>query len=162
LTETIEQLAFCSHAPSRQEALRGLPDLLEVARRNNRAQGLTGAIAVGRSGYFQVMEGGRDAIDRTIARINRDGRHCNVRIVSRQSISGRLFSAWTLACPSILPSLRLQIDLAIDTCTEHPEAAISLLRSITVMQALHHRRSCDVDRAVIVRPFAKLARTEMR
>jgi hypothetical protein len=139
MTETLEQLAFCSHAPSPQEALRGLPDLLEVARRNNRVLGLTGAIAVGRNGYFQVMEGGRDAIDRTIARIKRDHRHSNVRIVARQSISSRLFSAWTLAAPSILPSLRLQIDLAIDTCAERPEAAISLLRSIVVMQALHDR-----------------------
>ncbi len=137
MTEALEQLAFRSRSTNMREALVGLPEILAVARRNNHRVGLTGAVAVADTGYFQVLEGGREAINKTIARIQKDRRHADVRVVSRKPIASRHFLAWSLASPTIQPSLKLQIDLALATCEDNPDYAISLLRTVVMMQALH-------------------------
>ena len=139
MTQDLQQLAFRSEAATAGEALGGLLQILGSAQKRNEKAGLTGAIAVSGSRYFQVLEGGREAIDATLARIETDPRHANVQVVVRRPVAFRSFEAWSLASPTILPSLRLQIDLAISSCEQDCDYAISLLRSVVMNQHLNGR-----------------------
>ena len=135
----LQQLAFRSEAATAGEALGGLLEILGGAQRRNREAGLTGAIAVSGARYFQVLEGDGEAIDEALARIEGDPRHENVQIVVRRPVPFRSFFAWSLASPTILPSLKLQIDLAISACEDDCDYAIALLRSVVMTQHLNGR-----------------------
>ena len=135
----LQQLAFRSEAATAGEALGGLLQILGGAQKRNEQAGLTGAIAVSGARYFQVLEGCGEAIDATLARIETDPRHNNVQIFARRPVPFRSFEAWSLASPTILPSLKLQIDLAISACEQDCDYAISLLRSVVMTQHLNGR-----------------------
>lgn len=139
MADTIEQLAFRSDAPTAGESLGGLLAILTEARRHSRDLDLTGAVAVSGARYFQVLEGDGQAIDDTLTRIQEDPRHQNIEIVGRRKVSHRSFGAWSLASPTMLPSLKLQIDLAISACDEDCDYAIALLRSVVMNQHLSGR-----------------------
>lgn len=137
MAEDLQQLAFRSEAPTALEALGGLLDILRGAQGRNEKVGLTGAIAVSGARYFQVLEGAEEAIDATLARIEGDPRHENVQVMSRRSVTHRAFEAWSLASPLMLPSLKLQIDLAVAACEEDCDYAIALLRTVVMNQHLN-------------------------
>lgn len=139
MTEELQQLAFRSEAATAGDALGGLLEILSGAQQRNQRAGLTGAIAVSGARYFQVLEGDREAIDDALARIETDPRHENVTVVVRRPVTHRAFGAWSLASPTILPSLKLQIDLAISSCEGDCDYAISLLRSVVMTQHLNGR-----------------------
>ena len=139
MSQDLQQLAFRSEAATAGEALGGLLEILGGAQRRNQAAGLTGAIAVSGARYFQVLEGDSDAIDDALARIEDDPRHENVTVVARRPVLFRSFEAWSLASPTILPCLKLQIDLAISSCEQDCDYAISLLRSVVMTQHLNGR-----------------------
>lgn len=139
MAEQIQQLAFRSDAATASESLGGLLDILSGAQKRNRDADLTGAIAVSGARYFQVLEGDQDAIETTLARIEADPRHQNVEVVARRPVTHRSFGAWSLASPTMLPSLKLQIDLAISACDEDCDYAIALLRSVVMNQHLNGR-----------------------
>lgn len=136
MAEQLQQLAFRSEAPTSHMALEGLLHILRGAQKRNAEVGLTGVIAVSGARYFQVLEGAEEAIDATLARIETDPRHQQVQVVARRPVTHRTFEIWSLASPLMLPSLKLQIDLAVAACEEDCDYAISLLRTVVMNQHL--------------------------
>lgn len=140
MADDFQQLAFRSEAASATDALGGLLEILSGAQKLNIGASLSGAVAVSGPRYFQVLEGDAAAIDAAQARIETDPRHEKVKVMARRPIAFRSFAAWSIASPTVLPSLKLQIDLAISACEADCDYAISLLRSVVSTQQLTGRR----------------------
>ena len=71
-------------------------DILEVSRKNNERDGITGVLLFCNNHVIQCLEGGREAVNETFTRIVRDKRHQNPLLVDYRTISVRLFSKWSM------------------------------------------------------------------
>ena len=73
-----------------------LAAILDVSRRNNAAQGITGALAYHDRAFVQVLEGPEAAVEALLATIARDPRHMGVTVCDRARVDGRAFGAWSM------------------------------------------------------------------
>src|SRR5688572_26289250 len=82
-------------------AARSLSDpevaqLLRSSRRRNLARGLTGMLLFHEGSFIQVLEGPKQEVLRLYARIERDPRHLNPRVLQRGEIDQRSFHTWSM------------------------------------------------------------------
>ena len=91
-------LVRCLYAsrPSASCDDRALDRILQQARKNNPALGLTGLLCVSHNLFLQVLEGGRDEVCDIYNAIVRDDRHEQVRLLIFEEIAERRFGAWTM------------------------------------------------------------------
>jgi hypothetical protein len=81
---------------------RELEELLVDVRMRNEEDDLTGLLCyfgedvTDEPGFLQVLEGDRDAVEATYARISRDRRHRGMRRVSAAEVSERMFPDWRM------------------------------------------------------------------
>lgn len=73
-----------------------LADILGVARKHNRLRGVTGALIARHDLYLQMLEGPREQVTRTFARILDDERHSDVALVWVGDSPARLFPDWDM------------------------------------------------------------------
>ena len=73
-----------------------LAGILLSARRNNRRDDITGALICRQDVYLQLIEGPPDRIDTLYAKIERDDRHCDVRLMLTEDASERMFAGWDM------------------------------------------------------------------
>ena len=73
-----------------------LAGLLIVSRRNNERDGITGALICRGDLYLQLLEGPQEMVDSAFRRIKWDRRHVDVRLLSRQNVTERLFPEWAM------------------------------------------------------------------
>ena len=73
-----------------------LAGLLVQARRNNRRDGITGALVCREDLYLQLIEGPAEAIDTLYAKIARDDRHCDLRLLLTNTVEERMFAEWDM------------------------------------------------------------------
>jgi hypothetical protein len=71
-------------------------DLCVQAQRLNRQYGLTGALIVSRKRFIQTLEGDPEAVFATLARINLDLRHFDLRIFEISEQLWRHFGKWVM------------------------------------------------------------------
>jgi hypothetical protein len=90
----LTQLVYTSRPFGFDEAT--LDDILLVARQNNQRHGLTGALIVRADLYVQLLEGARDAVTSTFARIAADDRHLDVSLAWCGDIEDRMFPDWAM------------------------------------------------------------------
>lgn len=74
-----------------------LMSILAVARRNNRAQDITGLLMFNGKRFLQVLEGPTSPVEETFARIRRDSRNRAHVILSRKVVEQREFGDWSMA-----------------------------------------------------------------
>jgi hypothetical protein len=74
----------------------GLASILGVSRRRNEENDITGALICRDDLYLQLLEGPAAAVDATYARIERDRRHVDVRLLGRRPVATRLFPGWAM------------------------------------------------------------------
>lgn len=70
--------------------------ILGSARKNNPEQGITGVLCYSDSIFVQVLEGGRDQVNRIYGKLQHDERHCDLMLVGYEAIDERLYSSWTM------------------------------------------------------------------
>ena len=58
--------------------------------------GITGALICRADMYLQLLEGDATAVDSTFARITRDDRHLEMKVLYRMPASERLFPYWAM------------------------------------------------------------------
>lgn len=81
---------------------RELEELLVDARMRNEEDDLTGLLlyfgpdVTDEPGFLQVLEGDRDAVEATYARIGRDRRHRGMRRISEGQVDERMFPDWRM------------------------------------------------------------------
>jgi len=73
-----------------------LDDILRIARARNRRLGITGTLISRSDLFLQMLEGPRQAVSDTFARILEDERHIEVLLVQMADAEGRLFSTWEM------------------------------------------------------------------
>lgn len=88
------QLIYSSQAFGYDDAT--LAGILLDARRCNLRDGITGSLVCRADIYLQLLEGPEAAVEACFARIARDDRHVNVRLVSRTAVETRLFPDWAM------------------------------------------------------------------
>ena len=71
-------------------------DILEVSRARNEREGITGVLLFCNNNVVQCLEGSREAVNKTYARIVQDKRHQNPLLVDYRILSTRLFSEWSM------------------------------------------------------------------
>ena len=73
-----------------------LKDILESAKHNNMANGVTGALLFNQNYFAQVLEGDRKAVTQTFCRILKDPRHSDHVILDARAIDQRRFADWSM------------------------------------------------------------------
>jgi Sensors of blue-light using FAD len=73
-----------------------LTGILLRARENNARNGITGALICRGDLFLQMLEGPRDMVISTFARISRDERHADVAKLLCRNIDRRLFPEWSM------------------------------------------------------------------
>ncbi|MFO1496395.1 MAG: BLUF domain-containing protein [Lysobacterales bacterium] len=68
--------------------------ILGVSRANNAKVGVTGALMYSSREFLQCLEGAREAVNSTYARIIKDPRHTEVTILEFSEIERRWFAGW--------------------------------------------------------------------
>ena len=128
--EALERIVYCSRARIDTTSLQAIAEILGVSQRNNAREGLTGALAVNDGWFLQVVEGPGSALDRLLRRLAADPRHAELEVLSRRSVSGRLFADWSMVAARVTPGLGPQLQRLIDECRVAPEAAVDALLRI--------------------------------
>lgn len=73
-----------------------LERILASSRRNNPKLGVTGALLFSSREFLQVLEGPREAVNQTYARLLPDPRHADVTILDFSEVPRRLFAGWAM------------------------------------------------------------------
>ena len=73
-----------------------LNGILLDARRCNERDGITGALVCRRDAYLQLLEGPAAPVEAAYARIGRDDRHLDVRLLMGRPVADRLFGGWAM------------------------------------------------------------------
>ena len=71
-------------------------DILEVSRASNERDGITGVLLFCNNNVVQCLEGSREAVNKTYARIVQDKRHQNPLLIDYRMLTTRLFSKWSM------------------------------------------------------------------
>ena len=74
-----------------------LQQILDASRKNNEAQGITGALCYDPRAFLQCLEGPRNAVNALYNTIVKDGRHKDVTLVEYTDIHQRDFETWSMA-----------------------------------------------------------------
>jgi hypothetical protein len=114
---------------------RLLHDILHQASTSNPAQGITGALCCSQGVFLQVLEGGRDAVNRLYGRIVADPRHTDVVLLSYEEIGERRFAQWSMGRvdverlnPAVL--LKYSERAALDPYAVGGKASMALLEDL--------------------------------
>ena len=91
---TLTQLIYASR-PFGFDDL-ALSGILATARRNNRRDGITGALICREDLFLQLLEGPSDVVTALFDRIVRDDRHTDVVKLVSGDIETRLFPEWAM------------------------------------------------------------------
>lgn len=94
----IEQLLYNSTVSPNETV--DLEAILAAARRNNRANDITGLLMFNGKRFLQVLEGPAGGIDATFNRIRRDARHRGQVLLARKAVARREFGDWSMAYKS--------------------------------------------------------------
>jgi len=70
--------------------------ILAKSRINNRKNGLVGVMYFGDGAFFQCLEGDEDAINSLFAKIEKDPRHKDLKLISRKHIAKLSFPDWAM------------------------------------------------------------------
>lgn len=91
---TVRQLIYTSQ-PFGFDATT-LDAILLASRRNNRRDGITGALIVRHDVYLQLLEGSPEAITAAFARIACDDRHSDLVVRVDEPVAERMFPQWDM------------------------------------------------------------------
>ncbi len=74
-----------------------LKDILNASRRNNKEQGITGALLFSEGCFAQVLEGPQESVEAAMEEIACDPRHTGITILYTQQTDTRSFPNWSMA-----------------------------------------------------------------
>lgn len=96
MPRSLVQLVYASRARSVVDQAELLA-ILEIARQNNSARGITGMLMHDRDCFFQVLEGPEEEVISLYQRIGQDARHRSVMRILFRRIERREFPDWSMA-----------------------------------------------------------------
>lgn len=90
---SLTRLIYASRAADALTAA-DVDQILEASRRNNGKCGVTGILIYSSREFLQCLEGAREPVNQTYARILGDKRHAEVQILDFSEAASRLFPEW--------------------------------------------------------------------
>lgn len=93
----LRQVVYASRAVTPLSG-QALATLCARAAERNRRLGVTGVLVSAGQSFLQVLEGGPEALDVLLQRIQSDGRHDQLTIIADQPARARHFSRWGMGC----------------------------------------------------------------
>ena len=128
----LERIVYCSGSTVPTDNLLVISEILAVSDRNNRRDGLTGALAINEGWFLQVLEGPTGPLDGLVSRLQADTRHRDFTVLQRREITSRLFGDWTMTSARITPAVGPDLKALIDECRSDPDDAVAgLLRIVS-------------------------------
>ncbi|TXD46497.1 BLUF domain-containing protein [Polaribacter sp. IC073] len=123
---------------------RTLLDLLHDSRAYNSLDNISGVL-IHKDGYFlQIIEGELDDVNDLLARLVKDSRHIDFKIIDDRISDSRMFSDWAMGCAdfdnsslAMIPGIRTDLTdpKVIDSIIKRlPEFANILKGSLTNLQ----------------------------
>lgn len=103
MPKTLTRLVYRSRSLVAPDDTTTVKAILEVSRRNNKRDRITGCLAQPDGHFTHVIEGPGAAIEALMARVAADPRHDDIVILGRWAAPGRLFEAWAMALPDHTP-----------------------------------------------------------
>lgn len=97
----LRSIVYVSHA-TQELSNSDLNDLLQVSRRNNARDGITGVLLFNQGRFIQCIEGPVGPILHTYSNIRRDDRHHNILELVNDTVMQRDFSSWTMGWGHLL------------------------------------------------------------
>ncbi|MGV7208747.1 BLUF domain-containing protein [Oxalobacteraceae bacterium A2-2] len=89
------QLLYASRAAAGIDSA-AIAAILQQARRHNPEAGITGVLCHSERLFLQLLEGGREQVNRLYERILSDPRHSGVTLLHYAEASERRYAAWTM------------------------------------------------------------------
>lgn len=127
----LERVVYGSRATSPHiEAMMNLIQILAVSQRNNARDEITGALALSKGRFFQIIEGRPSDLDRLLKRLEADPRHERVDVVDRRPIDARLFGDWAMVAPTVTPERAAEIDRVVEIGHVSTDQAVRLLHDL--------------------------------
>lgn len=80
---------------------RNIINILTTSRRQNRKNKLVGALYFGNGYFFQCLEGAKQHIDALYAKLEKDERHTELKVLSLEPIEKFAFSSWEMKYAAI-------------------------------------------------------------
>ena len=116
-----------------QSALRSI---IEKSQRNNANVGISGTMCFNGTYFLQCLEGARDTVNATYARILRDPLHSDAVILRYREIAARDFPNWSMG---YIPSIALGRDLVLRFCgtPEFSPAELSAQAASMLLVEMH-------------------------
>lgn len=90
----LTQLIYSSRSFGYDAAI--LDGILLTARRCNARDDISGALICRQDVYLQLLEGPEQAVASCFARIGRDDRHLDIRLIAAEPVAERQFAAWAM------------------------------------------------------------------
>lgn len=142
----IRQVIYISEAAD-DFAATELRKLADVAAKNNRLHGITGALLFIDKCFIQVIEGDEKSLSALLTQIKTDRRHHNIRIISDQLAESRHFADWSMGLlsapdeerPKVVSELRSVS--AIDDGEEASDNIMPMPHTVAMMQSLYETDS---------------------
>ncbi len=90
--------------PSRGSLVGQLGSILSASNRNNRRDGITGALVFDDKWFLQALEGEKRAIWKTFERIAADERHTGTLLIEMMDVKERVFGNWWMGLATRTPA----------------------------------------------------------
>jgi len=87
-----------------------LVDLLNVSRKNNILNDVTGMLLYRNGEFMQALEGEKSKIEALYDKISKDSRHDQIVVLSRKNIVERVFSNWSMGFENLSGTALNDID----------------------------------------------------
>ena len=103
---TFHRLVYFSRTrPSALGAMdEALPRILKVAQERNGAAAVTGALLACGQWFLQALEGSKLSVLETYARILKDPRHQEQKVITEATSTERLFAGWSMCGLQLSPT----------------------------------------------------------
>jgi hypothetical protein len=118
-----------------------IESILHQSRAHNPELGITGILCWSGSTFLQVLEGGRDAVNRIYNTIVADPRHKDVALLQYEEVTERCFGHWTMGqvnLTKINPSMLLKYSErpALDPYALPGRVSMALLQELIATAAI--------------------------
>ena len=131
----LQQLLYVSDNTRAVSSALQAEDILIVARQNNARDGITGALAFTGGNFVQILEGVPVRLDDLLARLARDDRHHNLKVLARRTVETRDFLGWAMVSPRLAPSELDQMTTLLDRSDVGIEAYIDIMAQAVARQS---------------------------
>lgn len=119
----LHNVVYCSQAGADMDDA-AVAKIIDVSRRKNPEQGITGLLVFGSGIFFQWLEGPRDNVTRLMATIDADSRHHNVVHLSvTDEVRERMFPDWDMELVTG-EDIRDVLDDALDNAKDEKSSVV--------------------------------------